>query len=119
MSMYALSEYPETFKGAACISTQWVGAMPMDDNPFPEAIFSYMVEHFPLAGDHHVYFDYGNQTLDAHYPQYAPRVDAILKAKGYTDLDSKNLFFEGTNHSENAWNQRLNVPLEFLLGPSK
>lgn len=78
-----------------------------------------MEEHFPSAGDHLVYFDYGNQTLDAHYPQYAPRVDAILKAKGYTEANSKNLFFEGTNHSENAWNQRLNVPLEFLLGPSK
>lgn len=119
MSMYVLSEYPEIFKGAACISTHWVGAAPEDNNPFPEAIFSYMEASFPTAGEHLVYFDYGNQTLDRYYPQYAPRVDAILKAKGYTEADSKNLFFEGTNHSENAWNQRLNAPLEFLLGPRK
>eukprot|EP01093_Parvamoeba_rugata_P001191 TRINITY_DN1146_c0_g1_i1.p1 TRINITY_DN1146_c0_g1~~TRINITY_DN1146_c0_g1_i1.p1 ORF type:complete len:114 (+),score=16.68 TRINITY_DN1146_c0_g1_i1:128-469(+) len=63
-----------------------------------------------------LYFDYGNKTLDAHYPQYAQRVDGILKAKGYTELDAKNLFFEGTDHSENSWNKRLDQPLEFLLG---
>ncbi|MEO0687125.1 MAG: esterase-like activity of phytase family protein, partial [Cyanobacteria bacterium J06649_11] len=50
MSMYAISEYPNIFGGAACISTHWVGAMPMDNNPFPEAIFSYMESNFPKAG---------------------------------------------------------------------
>lgn len=116
MSMYAISEYPNIFGGAACISTHWVGAMPRDNNPFPEAIFSYMESNFPKAGNHKVYFDYGNETLDQHYPQYAPEVDKILKSKGYTEADSKNLFFEGTDHSENSWNARLDQPLVFLLG---
>lgn len=116
MSMYAISEYPEVFKGAACISTHWVGAMPQDNNPYPDAILSYMKDRFPKAGRHLAYFDYGNETLDQYYPQYAPRVDEILKEKGYTESDSKNLFFEGTNHSENAWNQRLDYPFVFLLG---
>jgi len=57
-----------------------------------------------------------NKTLDAHYPQYAPHVDEILKQKGYTEADSKNLFFEDTDHSENSWNSRLDVPFTFLLG---
>lgn len=116
MSMYAISEYPEVFGGAACISTHWIGAMPNENNPFPNAIFKYMAANFPKAGSHDVYFDYGNKTLDQHYPQYAPRVDEVLKSKGYTSLDSKNLFFEGTDHSENSWNQRLDQPLVFLLG---
>jgi len=116
MSMYAVSEYPELFGGAACLSTHWVGAKPIEDNPLPEAIFKYMGEHLPKAGNHKLYFDYGNKTLDEHYPQYAPRVDVILEQKGYTNKDSKNLFFEGTDHSENAWNKRLDEPLEFLLG---
>lgn len=115
MTMYAISEYPEIFGGGACLSTHWVGALPVDKNPFPEGIFSYMEQNFPLAGKHKIYFDYGNETLDAHYPQYAPEVDRILKLKGYTDVDSRNLFFEGTNHSENSWNQRLDIPLTFLL----
>ncbi len=115
MSMYAISEYPKIFGSAACISTHWVGAMPMPNNPFPDAIFKYMEANLPEASSHKLYFDYGNKTLDQHYPQYAPRVDGILKVKGYTNKDSKNIFFEGTNHSENSWNQRLNVPLTFLL----
>ncbi|WP_369996990.1 alpha/beta hydrolase [Winogradskyella sp.] len=116
MSIYAVSEYPEVFGGAACISTHWVGAAPREDNPLPDAIFKYMEADLPQAGQHKLYFDYGNKTLDEHYPQYAPRVDAILKQKGYTEDNAKNLFFEGTDHSENSWNARLDVPLIFLLG---
>lgn len=116
MSMYAVSEYPEIFGAAACLSTHWVGAMPMEDNPFPEAIFKYMDANLPKAGNHKLYFDYGNKTLDEYYPQYAPKVDDILKSKGYTETDSKNLFFEGTDHSESSWNKRLDQPLTFLLG---
>lgn len=116
MSMYAISEYPQVFVGAACISTHWVGAMPMDNNPYPDAIFKYMEANLSQAGQHKLYFDYGNKTLDEHYPQYAPRVDAILKQKGYTEDNAKNLFFEGTDHSENSWNARLDQPLFFLLG---
>jgi predicted alpha/beta superfamily hydrolase len=116
MSMYAVSEYPTVFGGAACISTHWVGAAPKEDNLYPEAIFNYMEASLPKAGNHKLYFDYGNKTLDAHYPQYASRVDEILKSKGYTEQNSKNLFFEGTDHSENSWNQRLDQPLIFLLG---
>lgn len=116
MSMYAISEYPTVFGGAAALSTHWPGAMPMDNNPLPEAIFQYMEQQLPKAGEHTLYFDYGNQTLDEHYPQYAPRVDDILKAKGYTEQNAKNLFFEGTDHSEKSWNKRLDQPLRFLLG---
>ncbi len=115
MSMYAISEYPNVFAAASCLSTHWVGAQVMEDNPLPEAIFTYMEQNLPKAGSHKLYFDYGNKTLDEHYPQYAPRVDEILKQKGYTTSDSRNLFFEGTEHSENSWNKRLNIPLEFML----
>ena len=117
MSMYAYSEYPEVFAGAACLSTHWVGANPIEDNPLPQAIFKYMEDHLPRAGRNRIYFDYGNMTLDYYYTQYAPRVDALLNLKGYTDVNSKNLFFEGANHSENAWNSRLDNPLVFLLSP--
>ena len=116
MSMYAISEYPNVFAGAACISTHWPGATPQPNNPFAEAIFNYMEANLPKAGSHKLYFDYGNKTLDQYYPQYAPRVDKILKTKGYAETDSKNLFFKGTDHSERSWNKRLDQPLTFLLG---
>ena len=116
ISMYAISEYPGIFGGAACISTHWVGAMPMPNNPYPNAIFEYMKINFPAANDQKVYFDYGNKTLDSNYPPFAPKVDEILASKGYNETNSKNLFFEGADHSENSWNTRLDQPLVFLLG---
>ncbi len=115
ISMYAVSEYPEVFGGAACISTHWVGVMPREGNPFPDAIFAYMKENLPNAGSHQLYFDYGTKTLDQHYPVFAERVDAILKDKGYTAETSKNLKFDGADHSETSWQQRLHIPMQFLI----
>lgn len=116
MSMYAICEYPEVFSGAACLSTHWVGAAPIEDNPLPGVIFKYMMDNLPSPKTHKIYFDYGTKTLDAHYVQYAPTVDNILAANGFNNSNSKNLKFEGTDHSENSWNQRLDVPFTFLLG---
>ncbi|AUC14900.1 esterase [Tenacibaculum sp. SZ-18] len=116
MSMYAISEYPTIFGGAACISTHWIGSMPMADNPYPKAIFEYMKINLPESKDQKLYFDYGDKTLDAYYPKYASQVDEILESKGYNEINSKNIFFEGADHSENSWNVRLDQPLTFLLG---
>lgn len=115
MSMYAVAEYPEIFAGAACFSTHWVGANPKENNKLPEAIFNYLEANLPDSETHKMYFDYGNQTLDAFYPQYAPRVDSIFKNSGYDDANFKNLFFEGTDHSEKSWQKRLELPFTFLL----
>lgn len=116
MSMYAISEYPEIFQGAACISTHWIGAMPMEDNPFPNAILKYAESHIPNPANHKLYFDYGNKTLDQFYPEYAPKVDSIYLNRGYNKINFKNLFFEGTDHSEISWQKRVHIPLTFLLG---
>ena len=115
MSMYAVAEYPTIFAGAACFSTHWVGATPKENNKLPAAIFAYLEANLPDSKTHKMYFDYGNKTLDAFYPQYAPRVDAIFKNGGYNDTNFKNLFFEGTDHSEKSWQKRLELPFTFLL----
>lgn len=115
ISMYAMCEYPEIFSAAACISTHWPGMLPKKDNPIPKAFFAYMKEHLPSSNTHKFYFDYGTETLDQHYPQYADEVDALFKAKGYTSANFVNRKFEGTDHSENSWNQRLHIPITFLL----
>jgi enterochelin esterase-like enzyme len=115
MSMYAVAEYPTIFAGGACFSTHWVGGTPAEKNPLPAAIFRYLEMNLPDAQTHKMYFDYGNKTLDAYYPRYAPKVDSIFKKGGYTDTNFKNLFFEGTNHSELSWQKRLDFPLIFLL----
>lgn len=115
MSMYAISEYPTIFQGAACISTHWVGAMAQDNNPFPSAIFSYVSANIPDSKNHKIYFDYGDQTLDRHYPKYASTVDSLYYSKGYSQENFRNLFFPEADHSEKSWQKRIHIPLTFLL----
>jgi len=116
ISMYAICEYPKVFGGAACLSTHWPGAFTMENNPVPVAFIKYMRTHLPNAKDHKMYFDYGDQTLDAMYPPLQKKVDSVMQAKGFTNKSWMTKFYPGDNHSEVSWNKRFNVPLTFLLG---
>jgi len=111
ISMYAICEYPDIFGAAAGLSTHWVGAYPMENNPMPQGFFTYMEANLPNADTHKVYFDFGTKTLDSLYVEYEDEVTGIITKKGYT----YNLKFEGADHSENSWNQRLDVPLTYIL----
>ncbi|WP_253527185.1 alpha/beta hydrolase [Runella salmonicolor] len=115
ISMYAICEYPTVFGGAACLSTHWPGIFSIDNNPIPAAFFKYLNTNLPDYQLHKIYFDYGNQTLDALYPPLQKQVDTILQAKGFTDKNWVTRFFPGDTHSEQAWKKRLPIPIEFLL----
>lgn len=80
ISMYAICEYPKVFGGAACLSTHWPGVFTMENNPIPDAFLNYMRVHLPNPKNHKLYFDYGDQTLDAMYPPLQAKVDEVLKA---------------------------------------
>ena len=115
ISMYALCEYPEIFGGAACLSTHWVGFMPQENSPVPATFFSYLAQNLPSPKNHKIYFDYGTNTLDEYYLPFQQGLEEVLKLKGYNELNSKNLKFEGHDHSENSWNLRFQIPVQFLL----
>ena len=115
ISMYALCEYPEVFGGAACLSTHWPGTFSMENNPVPDAFVSYLKNNLPNPQTHKIYFDYGDQTLDAMYPPLQKKVDEVMKVKGFTDKNWETKFFPGKDHSEKAWNERFDIPLLFLL----
>lgn len=119
ISLYAISEYPDIFGGAACLSTHWPGVFQQDNNPVPAAFFDYMRQKLPEPASHKLYFDYGTATLDAWYPPLQAQADAILASKGYTTANWQTLRFEDAEHSENAWAERLHLPLTFLLGQSQ
>lgn len=116
ISWYALSVYPEVFGGAACISTHWVGGSANQTNPVTEQFMLYMQNDFPAPGSHKIYFDYGDQTLDAFYPPLQAKVDQIMRDRGFDEQNWLTLFDKGADHSENAWQKRLDKPLLFLLG---
>ncbi len=109
ISLYALMEYPDVFGGAACISSHW---------PALRGVFVQHVEPgLPKPGNHKLYFDYGTETLDAEYEPFQQRVDAAIERRGYTHGQHwLTLKFDGTDHSEKAWRDRVHIPLEFLLG---
>jgi enterochelin esterase-like enzyme len=116
ISMYAICEYPDVFGGAACLSTHWPGIFSMDNNPVPDAFIAYLKNHLPNPQTHKIYFDCGDQTVDALYPPIQQKVDAVMKAKGFTEKSWMTKYYPGENHSEAAWRKRLDVPVMFLLG---
>jgi enterochelin esterase-like enzyme len=115
ISMYAFCEYPKIFGKSACLSTHWIGFREFENNPIPESFFAYLEKNLPVPKKHKIYFDYGTETLDAFYLPYEHRVDEILKAKGYTSKNYKNLKFDGENHSEASWQKRIYIPIEFMF----
>lgn len=121
ISMYAICEYPDVFGGAACLSTHWPGIFMVENNPIPDAFMIYLREHLPDPATHKFYFDYGTKTLDALYEPFQIRADEVMKQGGYDDSNWRSLKFEGEDHSERAWRERLYIPFTFLMekNPSK
>ena len=116
ISLYAICEYPEVFGGAACLSTHWPGSFTAD-NGFPESFRRYLAGNLPDQETHRIYFDYGDQTLDALYPPLQKKVDEVMINAGYSHgRNWTTQFFEGKDHSENSWKERFDVPVKFLLG---
>jgi len=116
ISMYAICEYPKIFGGAACISTHWTGSFANENNPIPNAFINYLKEYLPKPKNHKIYFDTGDQGIDAHYPIHQNKVDELMKTKGFTVKNWRTFYFKGKDHSEKSWNERLDIPLIFLLG---
>ncbi len=115
ISMYAICEYPDVFKGAACLSTHWIGTF--SDNPvIAQSFIDYFAKNIPNLQNHKIYFDYGTETLDQYYEPYQLKIDSIMLLNGYTESNWKTLKFDGENHSEASWRERLDIPITFLLG---
>ena len=116
ISIYAMAEYPKVFGSVACLSTHFPLILG-DDSAVPPIFIRYLKEYLPRPGSHKIYFDYGTETMDAWYEPYQKRMDTVMKEIGYTEganwITKK---FEGAEHSEVAWRQRLSIPLTFLLG---
>jgi predicted alpha/beta superfamily hydrolase len=116
ISLYALLEYPQVFGGAGCISTHWPLSLRYNDQVFTTAMLRYMHEKLPQRRRPRIYFDYGTATLDALYEPSQLRVDSLMNAHRYTPQNWMTRKFPGAEHNEKAWQQRIDVPLRFLLG---
>jgi enterochelin esterase-like enzyme len=108
ISLYALVEYPEIFSGAGCLSTHW----PIGENPLVECLGRAL----PPACRHRLYFDFGTTRLDTTYAPVQQRMDTFVRAAGYVHgWDWLTHTFEGAEHTEAAWRDRVHLPLRWLL----
>lgn len=108
ISLYALCEYPDLFGSAGCLSTHW----PIMEGRFDE----YLRRKLPDLDTHRIYFDYGTEGLDALYEPHQQRVDRIMHEAGYTrNVNWMTRGFDGADHNEQSWRERLHIPLQFIF----
>jgi hypothetical protein len=124
ISLYAMAEYPQVFGQAACLSIHWplihaasIGTLtPADAWPTVQAVRSYLGQARLHPGRNRLYYDRGDQALDATYAPYATVIDAAMPALGWhAGRDWVSRYFPGGAHDERSWRARLEVPLAFLL----
>jgi len=117
VSLYAMSEYPEVFGGAACLSTHWLGGF--DENaPIPLAELAYFAQRMPDPATHRLYMDHGTEGLDGHYARYQEAYDALARVAGYAPGPHwSSRVIARASHTEEDWSRRFGEAVEFLAGP--
>jgi len=120
ISLYAMAEYPHVFGQAAGLSTH----LPMGGVDAPDmamrpagvaaAFDAYLATTRLNPAVNRLYLDHGTGTLDAFYPPFFKAFDAMMARRGWALPHYESRAFFGTEHEENAWAQRLDIPLAFL-----
>lgn len=127
ISLYGAIQYPDVFGAAACLSTHW----PLNhyiqashdsqkyeqEDELAKAFIQYVERNLPPASAHlRLYFDHGDQGVDAMYAPYQNQINALIGERKYQKGDQwESRFFPGANHNEKSWSERLDIPLQFLL----
>ncbi len=126
-SMYLLCEHPQVFGGAACLSTHWIGSLNLnpdytmnDDEICANAILEYLSDNIPSDGLHRLYMDQGTKDWDAGYLKYEVAAREIVRDHGYSEEEGTLYVYDanGAGHNEWYWQQRVKLPLKFLLSRS-
>ncbi len=108
-SLYAAAEQPTVFGGVAAVSTHW----PAGDG----LLIDYLARRMPDPATHRIYMDIGTATLDSLYPPFQARADSLFRSRGWVaGRNWMSRTFEGAEHNERAWRERVEIPLRFLLG---
>jgi predicted alpha/beta superfamily hydrolase len=124
ISLYALMKHPGVFGAAGCVSTHWpIRIDQITDQaalaPWRERLVAAWTgvirDGLPDPRDHRLYFDRGDETLDAFYAVFQSRIDDTIRAEGWSPDRFRSFVFPGAEHNEASWNQRLDAPLTFLL----
>jgi len=119
ISLYGVTQYPEVFGGAACVSTSWPSTFTDNDPGSNTASVDFLREAIPAPGNHKFYFDYGSAEFDLEFEPHQRVIDNLMRELGYEYGELWQTHeFEGAGHSEIFWRERVHIPLKFLLAPA-
>ena len=76
---------------------------------------NYLEQKLPNPQNHRIYFDHGTTTLDSLYGKWQVLADEIMRKKGFNVSNWTTRVFEGAPHTEKAWGERFEQPMQFLL----
>jgi len=107
-SMYAVSNRPEVFGTALCVSTHWKLGGPA----FAAAMAAAAPP--PTIGSR-FWFDHGTLDVDAPYGPSQVECERVLSDLGYRWPQVESRVFVGTGHNEDAWAERLPLMLQWWL----
>jgi hypothetical protein len=118
ISLYAICEYPLVFGGAICMSTHLsFGSLPLGGNndQWAQAFIKYLENNQPHINYNRIYMDCGTEGIDADYAPYQETVNILFNENVWDTEHFISLIFDGHDHNENCWAERLEVPFSFIL----
>ena len=117
ISLYAAAEYPNSFSKVAAVSIHWPIAEPdgLVAAQADRAMQTYLASSGIDPARHTIWFDRGDRTLDASYAPHAEAMEAWFRDNGWSEDQATFREYPGTDHSENAWAERTDDILIFLL----
>ncbi|MBO7640825.1 MAG: esterase family protein [Bacteroidales bacterium] len=118
ISLYAICEYPSVFGGAGCLSSHVSFAhlaLGKANEAWADSFRTYLSEAIPAPEGHRIWMDHGTQGFDAAYGPYQERIDALFRDRGWDEDRYISRVYEGHDHNEDCWSERLPAILSFLL----
>jgi len=118
ISLYAISEYPDVFSRAACLSTHW--SLALSEGPIADAaanaVMTYLETSALDKNLHKLWFDHGTLGLDASYARNAGPIENWFRSAQWDATEASFRVYEGSDHNEASWQERTDEVLIFLLG---
>jgi len=119
MACYAAIARPEVFGRAGCVSAHFALVDPelakLHASAIETAWAGYLAARLGAPGDRRVWMDHGTATLDAHYGPWQDAIARDFAGQGWhEDTHFTARVYEGAEHDENFWRQRMPEMLAWL-----
>ncbi len=131
LSFYLVTNHPDAFGACGCLSTHFPLSEAVVAQHFEDADTSETPDETPyiirdiesgltVPPGARYWFDYGTEGIDAEYGPSHKVVREWLAEQGLVEgEDFVAREYEGADHSEASWRERLHDPLTFMFGERK